>query len=385
MYLIPGMFGFGRLAGYAYFGHLDAAITGRYAAAGIPVIVEVVPTPPTASIRRRARVLSQAIARSAGEDDGPIHLIGHSTGGLDARLLVSPSAAMDLAGTRAWTSRVASIVTLSTPHYGSPLAAFFATVSGTRLLYAISLLTVTSLSVGSPPLAAFSSLVAAVGSMDEAFGADIQLLDRTTDLILRFIGDRGREDVYGYLEGIRHDQGGIIQIMPEAMDLFNAAVENATSVRYGCVVAAAPKPGPVRFVTSIRSPYAAASAALYSTLYTIAARASERYPYATLDPSTQGLLEAALDEPLDESVTDGIVPTQSMLWGDVLWAGKADHLDVVGHFRDDEKPETHVDWLASGAGFNRQRFRAMCDAIVRMMLAGEAPPEIAAGGGPPLT
>jgi len=74
-----------------------------------------------------------------------------------------------------------------------------------------------------------------------------------------------------------------------------------------------------------------------------------------------------------------------MLWGDVLWAGKADHLDVVGHFRDDEKPETHVDWLASGAGFNRQRFRAMCDAIVRMMLAGEAPPAIAAGGGPPLT
>src|ERR1041384_4279657 len=81
VYLIPGMFGFAQLAGYDYFGHVRSAIERRYADAGKLVRIEVVAPPPTASLRYRARLLARAVHRTAGP--GPIHLVGHSTGGID--------------------------------------------------------------------------------------------------------------------------------------------------------------------------------------------------------------------------------------------------------------------------------------------------------------
>src|SRR5687767_5105451 len=210
VYLIPGMFGFGKLAGYDYFAHVEEALAARFAVAGAPLVLEVVPTPPTASIRARAKMLADAVARSATDDEGPIHLIGHSTGGLDARLVVSPTVHLDIPDTSLrWTARVQSVVTMNTPHFGTPLAAFFATVSGTRLLYAISLLTFTTLTIGGPPLGLLSSVIAAIGGADKALGLDFRILDRATEMVLRFVGDKGREQVRGFFDGIRNDQAGI--------------------------------------------------------------------------------------------------------------------------------------------------------------------------------
>ena len=31
---------------------------------------------------------------------------------------------------------------------------------------------------------------------------------------------------------------------------------------------------------------------------------------------------------------DGLVPTRSQVWGDMVHAAQADHLDVIGHFAD---------------------------------------------------
>ncbi|MBC7171912.1 MAG: hypothetical protein H5U40_05785 [Polyangiaceae bacterium] len=67
---------------------------------------------------------------------------------------------------------------------------------------------------------------------------------------------------------------------------------------------------------------------------------------------------------------DGVVPTLSQLWGELLWCGPADHLDVVGHFRDSHSPSVHTDWLASGASFDRSSFSASMDAIARFVLEG---------------
>src|SRR3974390_3258413 len=133
-YLSSGMFGFGRLASVDYFVHFRRALEERVRAAGDEVAMHVAQVMPNASIRRRALTLNDLVARTGGSgSDEPIHLIGHSTGGLDARLVASPSVQLGVSlEAQAWRSRLASITTINTPHYGTPLASFFTTVSGQR-------------------------------------------------------------------------------------------------------------------------------------------------------------------------------------------------------------------------------------------------------------
>lgn len=382
IYFIPGMFGFGRLAGYDYFAHLEREIRARFVEAGVRVNMTVIATPPTASIRRRAEVVAKEVARTtAPGDSGPIHFIGHSTGGLDARLLMSPGVKFeDESLSLAWRSRVQTVVTLNTPHRGTPLASFFTTVAGTRLLYVLSLVTVTTLSVGRPPLALLSALLSAVGAIDEALGIDIKLVDRVTDMALRFVGDRGREEITEYLDGIRRDLGGIFQITPENMDLFNATVSDAPDVTYASVASAAPPPAPLRFARNARSPISAFSASAYATLYGVTSRPSERYPLPRFDSHVERVLTDGMGRHVEESFCDGVVPTRSMVWGEMLWCGKGDHLDVVGHFRDEQDQTLHVDWLTSGASFGRYRFRAMVDAIAAKLLRHAPTTEQTAAG-----
>lgn len=65
--------------------------------------------PPVASVRRRAERLA-AFIRGL---EGPVNIVAHSMGGLDARYAISR---LDLA------PHVASLVTIGTPHRGTPLA-----------------------------------------------------------------------------------------------------------------------------------------------------------------------------------------------------------------------------------------------------------------------
>jgi triacylglycerol lipase len=369
IYFVPGMFGFGRLAGYDYFMHLRAALERRFADAGIEVSIEDVPAPPTSSLRFRSRVLAKTVARTAGDDGGPIHLVGHSTGGLDARLVLSPATHLGIVPElRAWTPRVRSAITLNTPHYGTPLASYFATSAGTRVLYALSLLTFVSLSIGEPSLAMFSRLLAGLGSIDRLFGGDFRLISRLTDRILRFVDEQGRTDIVDFLAKVRTDQGGVIQIMPEAMDVFNATTEDAADVRYGSVATAAPAPRALRFAQRVRSPYAALTAAMYSTLYQFASQRPEVYDYAEPTAEQSRVLKQGIDAEVTDRTNDGVVPTLSMLWGDLIWSGEGDHLDVLGHFHDDAHPREHVDWVTSGAHFTRERFRALMNAVARFQL-----------------
>ncbi|MGF1469790.1 MAG: esterase/lipase family protein [Sandaracinaceae bacterium] len=369
--LIPGMFGFARLAGYDYFQHLARALVLHFGREGYPVRVHVVAAQPTASIRRRAAHLARVIRGSTADDGGPIHLIGHSTGGLDGRLLLSPSTHLGdaLPDERpAWMDRVRSLVTLNSPHHGTPLASFFATVSGTRLLYATSLLTVATLTLGRPGLTLLSQLLGAIETLDDALGFDAQILDRATSFALRFLNDEARQEVKGWLDGIRRDQGGIIQLMPEAMDVFNAATEDRETVRYGCVATAGREPGAVSWLENVRSPTSALSATIYQTLYRVTARESGQYRYPEPPSAAEGALSRTLGSPSRGSHNDGVVPTRSMLWGELLWSGRADHLDIVGHFYDDGRPRLHLDWLRSGSRFDRAGFARMVSAVGDFLL-----------------
>lgn len=362
------MFGFGKLAGYDYFQHVQAALSPHFWNRGLEVEFHDVPSPPTSSIKERCRVLKQTVAHTAGEA-GPIHLLGHSTGGLDARLALSPTGNVGVSREfLAWRPRVSSLVTLNTPHYGTPLASYFATVSGTRLLYALSLLTAVSLRLGEPSLAIFSRVLGAVGSIDSMLGGDMKLFSKATDSILRFVDKDGRREITDYLSKVQVDQGAVIQITPEAMDLFNAAVENAEHVRYGCVVAGSPRPLSLKAARKVRGPYMAMTAALYTTLYQVTSQRHERYGYS--HPSAHELkrIGHALGHPPLDEHSDGIVPVLSMLWGPLVWAEDADHLDTLGHFHDDQRPAVHTDWLTSGSGISRERFSRMMTAVANFLL-----------------
>jgi hypothetical protein len=197
----------------------------------------------------------------------------------------------------------------------------------------------------------------------------LKLVSRVTDGILRFVDRDGREEISQFLGKIRGDQGAIVQTMPEAMDLFNAATENRVGVRYASVATAAPPPRSLRIARRIRSPYAVLTAAMYSTLYQFAGQRPRIYPYAKPTPRQMELLRAGIDHEISDTTSDGIVPTLSMIWGDLVCAGEADHLDVIGHFHDDHDPPEHVDWITSGSRFTRKRFEAMLDAIVAVQIA----------------
>jgi triacylglycerol lipase len=369
VYLIPGMFGFARLAGVDYFHHVRQAIAGRFAAAGVRVVIEVAPSPPTSSLRHRARILAKTVIHTLRDETGPVHLVGHSTGGLDARMLLSPTARLgvepDLLG---WTPRVRAIVSINTPHYGTPLAGYFATVSGTRMLYALSLLTVVSLSIGEPSLAVVSRLLALIGNLDSLLRDDAKLVGRFTDMMLRVVDQKGRAEVSRYLGKIRSDQGGLIQIMPEAIDLLNASADDNPNIRYGCVLTAAPLPLQIKLVRRLLSPYAVTTAALFSTLYQLSSKRPELYPYAQPTAAQAACLGRNFTGPIDDRSNDGVVPSLSMLWGELLWCGEADHLDILGHFHDDQKPILHVDWMTSGAHFTRSRFNQAMDAVSGFLL-----------------
>jgi len=150
---------------------------------------------------------------------------------------------------------------------------------------------------------------------------------------------------------------------------------------------------------------------LFTTLYGITSRYDEQYPCSAVEPG------ANVDERLSERLgavpglraNDGVVPVHSQVWGDIAWAGAGDHLDVLGHFPETPRgPRTalwtrfldrmrpseaapkevvveraaeggglapepgadtvHVDWLASGAGFDEAAFAAVMDAVAKGML-----------------
>lgn len=371
IYLSPGMFGFGRLASFSYFEHLESALVERFRRMGRAVRVQVCDVHPTASIRRRAVRLARMVADTAGSGSEPIHLVGHSTGGLDARLVASPAVHLPgiVEGDLAWLPRLRSVTTMNTPHYGTPLAAFFATKSGQQVLYAVTALTVTVLKLGAPPLAATSALVAALSRLSGAI--ELGLVERTSESIIRMLDEASSRELRSFLRLIRDDQGAVIQLTPEAMDLFQASVEDRPGIRYQCVASYAPKHGARGLVATLRSPWSVASAAIFTALHELSQGLDDRYPCHHRDSDLDRKVRASLGELPPEAASDGVVPYYSQLWGEIAWTGRADHLDVVGHFPGRTGKVEHVDWLKSGANFDEARFDSMLDGVIDGMLLAE--------------
>lgn len=372
-FLVPGFFGFGKLGSYSYFAHVERALQERFAAAGHALATHVIEELPTASIRRRATRLAEVVARCTAGSDAPIHLVGHSTGGLDARLVASPdTATID----RPWLPRLASVTTINTPHFGTPLASFFATANGQHVLAALAVLTAAGLSLGKQPLAIASVLLGFLTSSD-ALPFRVRLLDRAVKQVVGIVDDVRSPELTTFLGGIEDDQGAVLQLSPEAMDLVTASFRAPLGVRCQSTVAMAPPPKPRRWLGTLGHPWRAVSLSVFYALHKLTANVAPRYPCRAAEPqpaAVEALLHAAYGRAPELHDNDGIVPLRSQLWGDVVWAGTADHLDVLGHFADARSPDgvppdlLHRDWLTSGSHFGAAEFAGLLDAIVRGML-----------------
>jgi len=106
--LVPGLFGFDRFGPVEYFNgvasHLEQTFPGLQ--------VKAATTNPLGSVADRADILAQQIGLLFGAEE--VHLVAHSMGGLDARFLVSHNLIVG--------AQVKTIVTIATPHSGSPVA-----------------------------------------------------------------------------------------------------------------------------------------------------------------------------------------------------------------------------------------------------------------------
>ena len=380
IFLSPGMFGFTRLASFGYFSHVQRALEARFRNAGLAVEMQVSDVLPTASVRRRALRLAELVERTA-TGDGPIHLLGHSTGGLDARLVASPGAQLSKsAETARWLPRLRSVTTMNTPHYGTPLASFFATAKGQQALYALSAFTVVGLSLGQRPLAVAKVLMSMIGRTDDALGFSLPALDRSVASVLGLVDDARSPAVRNYLKAIREDQGAMLQLSPEAMDLVVAGFEDRPGVCYQSTASMSPAASYKTWLRTLGHPVHSLSLSLFTALHAITASHDQRYPCARLPadvaPGTLDTTEATLARSLGKSPglqdSDGCVPIRSQIWGTLVWSGFGDHLDVLGHYRDDT-PERqielrHHDWLTSGSQFNDASFESLMDAIATGML-----------------
>jgi hypothetical protein len=357
--LIPGFFGFVNFGRLMYFAHVREVLASELERRGVQAVMHRVRMPPTASMDVRSAALQSYLADAIPDDGTPLHLIGHSTGGVDARLLLSLEASP-------YAERVQSAVTVASPHRGTPLATFFDSILGQQLLRVLSLATVTVLRDGRLPMSVIARTVAALARAGLPRGRLEAVFDHLEAELVGRLPEQEQESVTKFFHEVGQDQGLLPQLTPAAMRGLNASASDRPSVRYGCVVAMSPRPSVRRRIRLGAKVGDHATYALYSFLHQ-RTRDDDAAPFdatsAQLDILRRGLggLPSAGD-------SDGIVPVWSQVHGHVVAAVRGDHLDVVGHFDDERHEPPHHDWLTTGSGFNRAAFENVWSSVASFLV-----------------
>jgi hypothetical protein len=372
--LVPGFFGFATLGEFAYFAHVRDYLVEIGPEVGLSGEVEVVHTVPTASLRKRAALVTEAIATVLDRSGGDAHvsLVGHSSGGLDARLAVSPDVSLPTsADVEACARRVRAVVSVATPHAGTPVAHYFNSLLGQQILRVFSVATMYSLRAGRLPLRASYDL-ARIFRRRNAPPAGV--LEQLYQQLLSDFSLERRRAVEEFFGQLGKDQDLLAQITPAGVDPFDAATHDRPGVRYGCVTTMSRPPGVRSFLGAGLDPYAQATHAMYVALYRIASTTPPERAYR-LGLARVHALSRKFGTRVDSRSNDGMVPTLSQLHGDVVHAASADHHDVIGHFHHPTHVPPQFDWVASGTGYTRGAFEATWrDVAAFIAAAGSGEP-----------
>jgi triacylglycerol lipase len=364
--LVPGFFGFGSLGELTYFVGVREALGRAFERLDLDVRVVEVATLPTASIRHRAARVHETLAQVASMDDGPIHIVGHSTGGLDARLAITPTSSLPSTKKFQQHERLRTLVTISTPHFGTPLASVFGSAAGYPLLRLVSALITSVLKHGHLPLGFGLRLGGWIVQADDRIGFKRTLADDFFGRVIADFSPERRAELIAFIEGVANDQSLIFQLTPAGCDLLNASNADPSNLRYGSVVCAARPPTLSNLLAFKHDPYTQGMHALFAALYRIAGfDRPDRAPEPVLEQRI--VLEGAFGAFPAPSWSDGIVPTLSQIWGEVIHATRADHLDVVGHYGSTDPTNPSTDWLPTRSGFDDAAFEALWGAVAHFI------------------
>ena len=344
VFLVPGFFGFANLGRVRYFGHVRGALRKALERRGLSLEVHCVRTHPTASLRVRTARLADTIEELAPAGE-PVDLIGHSTGGLDARLLASGW----LDGRAEAARRVRTVVSVAAPHRGTPLASLFSDVSGRRLLKLLSLATIHVTRVGPLPLRLAGRMLAASRTVEAGRKLTGALAQQLFDEVLSDFDEQRQAEIAGFFEEVGEDQALLTQLTPEALELITNSLVEPRHARFGSVVAGSRRP---ELEDIVRLGLDAPAQVMHQVFRWLHRR------------SGAGTSTGA---------SDGIVPTDSQHWGTAIHKAVADHLDVLGHFHAPEDLPPHYDWMASGSRFTHRDFDRLWDDVAAFI--AEGPPD----------
>lgn len=362
--LVPGFFGFGSFGREGrphiiYFDHvIKAMVAARPELSGR---IHVHEPPPMGSLQARVRTLQNAVLQRLGgallrgeaRGRGPrIHIVGHSTGGLDARLLANPRYRFQGEDRKLRTQllrHLGTVVTLSAPQHGTPISKSFMSGLPRLVLEGMSVATImadagrVTQRLGLPGIGLAYTLFQAVrprpyvnGVIDLLTGMD----EETARQIERFRGM------------VMSDTRILHDLAPERMATLNERLGDH-GARLVEIVTVAPRPSCTRGVL-----HALDRRLVYALCYAGAARSDFRpqsFPkgpwIAACPPGTER--ETVEDAPC---ANDGIVPASSQtLGGHAARIVLADHLDVIGHF----EWRWNTTLFKSGAGFGRREFEEL--------------------------
>jgi triacylglycerol lipase len=368
--LIPGFFGFGKLGELSYFSGVREAIELNFATLGLHVEVTEVPTLPMSSIRWRAARVLETLAAVAARDDGPIHLIGHSTGGLDARVAISPGASLPSKEKFDAYERIKTLVTVCSPHYGTPVATYFTRPLGRLLIRTLGGYLIFMLERGRMPLKLLLRLGYVAVRLRDPRRKRHSAFDELYDKLLRDLSEGRRLELVSFLKAIVGDQSLLFQLTPAGCDLLNACTADP-KIAYASVVARASPPTLHNAWRSLRDLYAQLMYPAYAFLYRLARRDTLGNPALSAAQAAQlAVRGAALPARID---SDGLVPTLSQVWGQVLYYAHADHLDVVGQFGLSTEAAATGDWIPSFSPFGPAEFNALWASVAAFIAKAHGP------------
>lgn len=379
LYLVPGFMGFDHLARLAYFEGVEAYLRAVLAARGIGLRVLVTRTVAAGALAKRAAQLAAEVASFHDPACTSVHFLGHSTGGLDIRLLLSPGSAFDPLGNamgvpglpidraryRHAIEHTKSAMSLATPHHGTPLANVLLGIGFDRGLRNASWF-------ASKPVSRrlLEGSLRAVGRFSRVLRAahvETGFLGWIGDVVL----ERPPDGVADYIASFGEDLGALRNLTQESASLFAAAVEMRSGVDYVSFCTGTDEPrGPI----ATDDPFVHFNTRMFRLLWPKVAEKNPAYPYApraeveSLVATYRADLAAGRDVgalSLSERSNDGLVPTFSQAFGRIGGVFASDHLDCVGMY---DHGET-TGFVRSGARFDAGRFALLWSRVADVLSA----------------